>query len=574
MTLFSVACGGKFLQGKAASLTMTQSASSDKALREAMAAFRLGRRCYEVQQFKWARHWATVYREKVDYQAFQREDRRANHHPLWSVVIVSYNTGTDLLACLDSVFRQKQSDYEYEVILVDNGKNSAIEARLCNYPILHVWPPRNMLPSEGRNIGAQLARGRYLAFVDDDGLVTENYLREGEEALAQPKVIGARGRIIPKTEGGATNHHYDQGAEPKPARFNLEGNMVIHRDLFLQVGGFDPMMFGHEGNELGKRLDEAYKGYHKLYWPALKLKHDFAEAEKLAAKTKRQELGKSYIKFMRSNAQVERSMEKKQGGNMTASKAGISIIVRAGNNEKAAKSFLKKLAALNSYKPVEAFVFLSQPADDHLALVTEFAGRIRVAILRSAEKSIADIARITRYDSVLLVSTPAEPRSDCLAQLWKQLNSQNSPFLKVPALHLTNSTLITKDAAAALTTTPVYTTGEELEALLEDPFKPGSQAAEKVQHWKVRAEGAPLDTQIDVLEAELLKKDTQLTALYDQINELDQQYDALSPERDEAKKLKAKLKGMVENSNERLKELKTMHDQLEHLRIRKYSLTA
>lgn len=517
------------------------------------------------------------YRQKVDYQFFRREEHRpkVSGLPLWSVVIVGYGTGNDLLDCLSSVFRQHQSDFE--VILVDNGNNEAITPDLKQYPLLRIEPPQNMLWSEGRNIGAHFSRGKYLAFVDDDGIVLENYLLEGEKALAQPKVVGARGRIMPKTEGGATSAHYDLGGEPKNEEFNVEGNMVIHRDRFLEVNGFDPLMAGHEGKELGLRLDKACQKYKKIYWPTLELKHNFAKGTKLEAKRKRQAVGINYIKYIASSAEINTRIHPtncRVGAEMVI-KDGISIIIRAGSNQKEANKFLRQFTAINTFKPSEIFVLLSKPASESLELVTEFSTKARIAALTTGEKTIADIAEKARQGTLLLISTPAEIKNDCLNDMWKLFNSSKDTLLNAPVSNLSNSVMVSRETALTLASTPIYATEREIKIALSQTSNSEVVKAESLKHWQIQREvaGVPLDTQIEVLEAELKKNDDDLTTLYSKIEKLDRHYDTLPSNATDTNQLKEKIKAVIEDSNTRLKELKIMHNQLEYLRIRKYSLS-
>lgn len=95
-----------------------------------------------------------------------------------SIVIPVYNTGKYLDLCMESVLAQTFTNYE--VILVDDGSTDG-SAEICDkwasdnekISVLHL---ENSGAAVARNIGAQNARGRYIAFVDSDDTVSREYL--------------------------------------------------------------------------------------------------------------------------------------------------------------------------------------------------------------------------------------------------------------------------------------------------------------------------------------------------------------------------------------------------------------
>jgi hypothetical protein len=70
------------------------------------------------------------------------------------------------------------------------------------------------------------------------------------------KILAARGKIV------ALNHpiltcaakHYDLGDQIVKTSLNIEGATYIRRVSYENVGGYNPKIFGHEGQELGYRL--------------------------------------------------------------------------------------------------------------------------------------------------------------------------------------------------------------------------------------------------------------------------------------------------------------------------------
>lgn len=94
-----------------------------------------------------------------------------------SVVITTYKRDSLFKECLNSVLAQ--SKRPLEIIIVNNyskpikiSKNKDI-IKVCNLP-------NNMHVAYGRNIGASLAKGDYVAFLDDDDLWPKSYLENSQ----------------------------------------------------------------------------------------------------------------------------------------------------------------------------------------------------------------------------------------------------------------------------------------------------------------------------------------------------------------------------------------------------------
>ena len=93
--------------------------------------------------------------------------------PRVTLVLPVYNVAAYLPACLDSLAAQTQAPDE--IIAVDDGATDACPAILADYarrmPNLRVVRRENGGLSAARNTGLELARGRWLAFVDSDDFI-------------------------------------------------------------------------------------------------------------------------------------------------------------------------------------------------------------------------------------------------------------------------------------------------------------------------------------------------------------------------------------------------------------------
>lgn len=100
-----------------------------------------------------------------------------------SVILPTYRPGAYLRECLDSLWVQTLSHDRFEVIIILNGCNepyhSTIEALLKEAPDdmdVHFIQTDRGGVSNARNIGLDLAKGRYVCFIDDDDWVSPCYL--------------------------------------------------------------------------------------------------------------------------------------------------------------------------------------------------------------------------------------------------------------------------------------------------------------------------------------------------------------------------------------------------------------
>lgn len=96
-----------------------------------------------------------------------------------SIIIPTYNCKDytdELLSCLD-----KQMTNEVEVIVVDDGSKVAYET---DYKWVNLIRKANGGPASARNAGLDAATGEYIAFIDGDDLVADNYISALLEKIA------------------------------------------------------------------------------------------------------------------------------------------------------------------------------------------------------------------------------------------------------------------------------------------------------------------------------------------------------------------------------------------------------
>lgn len=97
---------------------------------------------------------------------------------LLSIIVPVYNTEKYLRDCLDSLLAQGLDENSYEILCIDDGSTDGCPYILDGYGIKHeqikVLHQKNKGVSAARNMGLDIAVGKYVAFVDSDDFVKRN----------------------------------------------------------------------------------------------------------------------------------------------------------------------------------------------------------------------------------------------------------------------------------------------------------------------------------------------------------------------------------------------------------------
>jgi glycosyltransferase involved in cell wall biosynthesis/predicted nucleic acid-binding Zn-ribbon protein len=195
----------------------------------------------------------------------------------------------------------------YEVILVENSSEPVFDLRPgmegSNWTVLRLG--RNLGVGVGRSLGFLAATGRGVICIDDDGLTTTRAIESLVQTFEAYRATAVRGRVLPRTPGTQVPSHYDLGDSVIRRYCDIEGMAIWNRRDVLRVGGFDPILYGHEGAELSTCLYAFHGPEAFLYDPKALLWHDYSDSpEKAEEKRRRYELLNAYLRH--SNPDYER----------------------------------------------------------------------------------------------------------------------------------------------------------------------------------------------------------------------------------------------------------------------------
>jgi glycosyltransferase involved in cell wall biosynthesis len=184
--------------------------------------------------------------------------------PAVSVVVATRDRAHCLPALLESLTRQTMPSEDFEVVVVDDGSNDdtpavlareAERARLRLIRLRHTTPTG---PAAARNLGWRAARGRLIAFTDDDCVASDAWLTSLTASVNDHDIV--QGPIAPNPAQASRNGPFSRTLSVTAMTpYFQTGNVLYSRDLLERVSGFDEgaFTFGGEDTDLGWRAIEA-----------------------------------------------------------------------------------------------------------------------------------------------------------------------------------------------------------------------------------------------------------------------------------------------------------------------------
>ena len=108
-----------------------------------------------------------------------------------SIIIVSWNTLAHTRLCVGSI-REYTRNEEYELIVVDNASQDGSREWLGNQPdVKLIKNSKNVGYTAACNQGIKLARGKFIALLHSDTVVTSGWLENLKKALTSSREVGA-----------------------------------------------------------------------------------------------------------------------------------------------------------------------------------------------------------------------------------------------------------------------------------------------------------------------------------------------------------------------------------------------
>lgn len=207
--------------------------------------------------------------------------------PVLSVIMPAYQAAALVPDTLEAIRCCASPGVPWELILVDDGSSdgtAGLAATIADRVVRLDAPAGG--PAGARNVGARVAQGEWLLFVDADVRVhPDALLRFRESVLAHPDASAIFGTYddTPTTAGTVSRyrnllHRYVHLRGAGPAETFWGGLGGVRADVFRALGGFNPSRYPRpqiEDIEFGYRLrdsgaeiilDPAIQGTHLKGW--------------------------------------------------------------------------------------------------------------------------------------------------------------------------------------------------------------------------------------------------------------------------------------------------------------------
>lgn len=215
--------------------------------------------------------------------------------PRISVIVVNFNGRRLLDACLNSLARQSLPSDFFEVIVIDNGSSDgSVEYLRAEYPWVRVHPlAGNRGFAGGNNAGFRIARGQYLALINNDAEAEPECLERLLVAILRSPTIGgvaaklrfrhdqarinSTGLMLFRDgrggDRGFRQPDFGQFDQPAEVFGACAAGAMFRRELIDELGGFDERLFMYyEDLDLAWRA--RLRGWKFVYEPRALVLHD------------------------------------------------------------------------------------------------------------------------------------------------------------------------------------------------------------------------------------------------------------------------------------------------------------
>ena len=223
----------------------------------------------------------------VDQVAAAGSDGAITDHPMGSaardladqltVVLLTYNCGHRIDRVLDELLALR-----LPVIAVDNASTDGTVAKLSQRHGVEVVTLSTNIGAAGRNAGLDRAHTPYVIFCDDDGWWERDGLDRAVELFEKyPALAVINAKILVRDEARLDPISAEMADSPLENRSGvpgavlmsfMAGAVIVRREAYHQVGGYDPAFFlGGEEETLAVKLVRC--GWEMRYVPSVVMHH-------------------------------------------------------------------------------------------------------------------------------------------------------------------------------------------------------------------------------------------------------------------------------------------------------------
>jgi glycosyltransferase involved in cell wall biosynthesis len=194
-----------------------------------------------------------------------------NVSPLVSVIIPVYNREKFINASIESVLNQTYKNIE--LIVIDDGSsdNTINILNGINDSRLRIYSQPNRGRSVARNFALNLAKGKYIAFLDSDDIYLPQKIQLQVDFLEKNKkysvmytsatCVGENGESLNfEYRASKSGWIYNDIAYFLPITVILP-TVMFEKTVYLKVGGFDEFLHRFEDVDLWRKISKYYEFY-------------------------------------------------------------------------------------------------------------------------------------------------------------------------------------------------------------------------------------------------------------------------------------------------------------------------
>ncbi len=229
---------------------------------------------FKAGQARLLRTIAQLTAKAADELENNQIDNHSDSEPLVSVIVPTYNRPFGLEMALESLAHQTFKNFE---VIVVNDAGQDVQEVLDRFKeqltIRYLVHSTNKDLAAARNSGLKAARGKYIAYLDDDDIFFPNHLQETVHVLETTDFavvysdafrfhqVEKDGWYVVKHMDVPYSHSFD------PDQLLLHNLFpvltVVHRkDCVQKTGGFDEQLHTHEDWDFFIRLSRHFQFYH------------------------------------------------------------------------------------------------------------------------------------------------------------------------------------------------------------------------------------------------------------------------------------------------------------------------
>lgn len=227
---------------------------------------------------------------------------KVKRNMMLSIIIVQYNNQALTEQCIRSI--KEHCSGEYEIILVDNGSSDSDTGKIrAKFPeVKLIVNEKNEGFGKANNLGSKIANGEILLLLNNDTIVTSDFIGIISGMFSANEKVGAIGPMLlngDKTlqlSWSALPSFFNEFVTKMESDFFYNNNgfikknterkyqlqryvdfitaaaLFVRKDIYEQLGGFDEKFFMYfEDSDLCLRIKEA--GMKILYYPEIKIIH-------------------------------------------------------------------------------------------------------------------------------------------------------------------------------------------------------------------------------------------------------------------------------------------------------------